>query len=1123
MSLDFSTLSIRLAATHSGIDSRLGKIFGNSQNASSRVHGITTALSWRSIELQCVAPGETAKDKTQLAAVRQAEFDLLTTWRPAGFERREILFSDDPDLSIIIARGCVASVDVAGDLQLLNELARSWSDTHPSTPKAAPQSKPKKSRLPKPPRVRLFVDLGHMSVVIANSASEDSATISLSSDGVSFGGTSHFDDHVGALHTAVASSGTSSPSSGEEYNSSSTSPADDQPTFGMTANLFAGVEPINLRLSLGTRNENTYKLAKIGRIQTKITSHIAGTHRTLESGVDDYRLLSNTLATDAEVLIDDGIKIELWHPEVISALIQLAGLKEPTVAHKADKPRKDPLDVLPSGLSVRLAVGAVSVFLGHQDLNPRNDSGLVRGIWLQTSVVLDYARFRTMKARGSSRHLSNLKMRDRLKLFKDVTSSAFDHTHKLEHRGAQAALFSLLLRDTAVKTVFNGDAFVEKGGTERDMPAPQPDAPQPEPADPEFVAWGWSGSKRREKAPRKLHLSHLPKAYLSPSNLITIPHVHFTGKVHRPLPDKGSQVQFYGRVELVHFVTHIADLYCLLLAVHTVQTISKAFKKPAVTEDSGVVLTDPAPKPTIPITFGLAVHKVWLHFYFPLQEQAFFALENVGLERGLDKNTFAKSDHVVLYIPSDTQPGMWDELGRIKRLALSIDQSHTVTASATAFRIRIPYAFIFSQLIFNINMTIKTTKLILHNLRMGTFSLVKKPLSEPPKKLPLIKIRVDLLHFEARDHPVENKINLANRVGLPEQKSRLDLDEMFEHKVSLLSEENDGRAHSNLTTAQSVTNDEARYRLDWHFSRNWVRRIRRAKAEQRRREEASHRRMLITRSKLPIPVLALEQTAPLFRFAFVGVDLTLAPPNKSRAELIKYMGDVSSPFKDDVQFSLMVPFHLTWTMTEAKVSLRDYPLPLLRILPGPGKAPGWHVTTLFIIAEELSDDDSTMFFPIEVVPEQSGHDLAEPLIVNIGKAIMPTKTYARPMIKVLSPDAMRLTWCNSYKPGISDLSRIFESLSNPPLDPSPKPGFWDKLRLAFHWRIIIDFAGSLRWFLKGSQDPYSITGFGAGFALVWRRNVCIEIGQPNSQRELVQVMSEELLISIPEYVEEAGA
>lgn len=52
--------------------------------------------------------------------------------------------------------------------------------------------------------------------------------------------------------------------------------------------------------------------------------------------------------------------------------------------------------------------------------------------------------------------------------------------------------------------------------------------------------------------------------------------------------------------------------------------------------------------------------------------------------------------------------------------------------------------------------------------------------------------------------------------------------------------------------------------------------------------------------------------------------------------------------------------------------------------------------------------------------------------------------------------------------------------------------------------------------MKGSQDPYAITGYGAGFALVWRHNVRWEICQPNAQRETIQVMAEELLVTIPE-------
>ena len=52
----------------------------------------------------------------------------------------------------------------------------------------------------------------------------------------------------------------------------------------------------------------------------------------------------------------------------------------------------------------------------------------------------------------------------------------------------------------------------------------------------------------------------------------------------------------------------------------------------------------------------------------------------------------------------------------------------------------------------------------------------------------------------------------------------------------------------------------------------------------------------------------------------------------------------------------------------------------------------------------------------------------------------------------------------------------------------------------------------------GSRNPYDIRGHGAGFALCWRGNPQLLIGQPNEAEELVQVISDSMLIIIPKYV-----
>lgn len=51
---------------------------------------------------------------------------------------------------------------------------------------------------------------------------------------------------------------------------------------------------------------------------------------------------------------------------------------------------------------------------------------------------------------------------------------------------------------------------------------------------------------------------------------------------------------------------------------------------------------------------------------------------------------------------------------------------------------------------------------------------------------------------------------------------------------------------------------------------------------------------------------------------------------------------------------------------------------------------------------------------------------------------------------------------------------------------------------------------------EGSRDPYEIHDNGAGFALCWQGKPEIRIGYENQQKDLVQVMSEGMLIAIPE-------
>lgn len=1064
LSLEFNRLQLKLSAASSASDPRLIENFGRNTSPHCAVRGVAAALEWTSIELQCIAPGDTPNERSQLLAVRQASFEVLTSWRPLGWQRQECLFKDDPNLALLIARGSVASLDGATDFQLLGELVQAWKQRQPPKPPRPLQTT--KRYMKAPPRIRLFLDIGNMSVVVANKASKDAATLSLAAEGMQIGSQSSY--HTRAWHDPFPSCepsthtsdthATAHSSDGDSSTLNLDSPLlDSNPlTTIMRGEAYVTVEPISLHLTLGTRNEETYRIATVGQLEGKATLDLQCKQATLEDGSEHYDLDWRTLLADASLGVEDGLKMELWNPEVIQSLMDMASMKEPT----DPSPASDPLTKLPPGVSLRLAVGIVSIFIGHPDLNPKCDLKLVHGVWMQTSLVFEYARYPDSRLKPYCRHVLDIEQRKQLRLFNDITSSAFAYSTKLGEKGADAALLSLLLRDTAVTSVYNGARFIKNGGIDGVIPSHADVEPPPANVDLEYLAWGWAGPKRR--TPNHIESAHAPKADLTPGSILRVPHILLTGKLERPDVNKESELHLSARMEHININAYMSDAYCILLAAHTLRRVNSAIRHPA--------LPPTAHEAKRRVHMAILVPTVWVRVFLPLKEQAFLSVSHLAFDKSSGKTPNASCEHALLHVQSGAIPGMWDELALIKNLNVAFDLPRAIVMNAVAARLRIPYAYILNQLILNINVAIKTTKLILHNMKSGHFALVKKPVSEQPKLVPNIQINVELMHLEGRDHPIENRLNLACRVGLLEQQARNKLDDMFEQKLNLIKvdDSDPNRPHNHLTAKFSVSANEARWRLDWYKSRNWVKRIKRAKEEQRRREAAMHEKMRLASSvDLPIPILPLEQTVPLMRLAFAGVNVSLAPPPLSRSEIIRYMGDVStSPFEDDARFSLMVPFELDWSLKEAKLTLRDYPLPILRIHPA-RNGPAWRVTTLFVIAEELSDDDSSLFIPVEILPERCGHEQAKPLRVQVAKAIMPVKTYARPKVQISSPHATDLTWCTSYSPGLHDMTRVFERLSSPPFDPSSKPGFWDKFRLQLHWRVSIDFVGACRLYLKG--------------------------------------------------------
>ena len=1111
LSIDIVDLSIQLSAADSSNNDRARNAFGTNPSPESKVRGVGFSLQWRSIALQCVAPGESNDDKSQLIAVRQAEFDGLTTWRPGGWTREELLFVNDPNLALIVGKGSMASIDVAGDVQLLDELTKAWHHSRPHGSSGGQASLGIPNEMDLPPRIRMVLQVGHAMVVLADGVSKHKTTLSLASDGMHFSCFTGFSDIIARRRDRTierslfkqeeelqqrreeAGGGTDyalppsmlKPQLRRHFNQPSAKLPDEY-AISMRLDAVLALEPMSLHMTLSGEkawDQKTYHLMSIGRIHGTVTGDILGRHQMLSDWCEKASLDMESLSCAVDLGVDSGIKVNLWETAVTNALVAMgqAHRRGPHVSQKQSD-REALMSRLLSGISARVSLGLVSVFIGDRDPNPHCPLNLIRGMWLQGTIILEYAYYTNKSQAMQYRHSLLAPRRVKLQLPEDITTQALAFFNHLHMNGGRAALIAVNLSSVAIKPIFNGQAFVESGGTH--MSHEKPPIPQAQGGD-HFVGWefrrpGPIVGRSSGRPSSDYSYSETSGADQAQESLLQLRHATINWLIRKPENDLEVEHKLTTRIRSVSITSNLSYLYCAILAGLAIRKIGTAWSKPNL---------DSRPRRTLNFSAEISIPFVVVQFALPLKERLYIYIGGLTISRLPDGRFRVGSDQMMFYVPSPRVQGSWEELVRIRRFEMAVSKPSSppkVESSADAFRIRIPVAYHLSNLILNITVAAKALKLLVSYLGGEEFSIIHKPGPEQPKNIPDLSFNIAHVSFEAEDDPIESNLNLIWRAGLVEQETRNALEDAFEQKVQILQDSLDnessangdlGRVHGQLhsprlTRKQAVPLVEARYRLDWWHSRAWIRRIRAAKQEQRRREATAvkYTQNIGAELKLPINIAPSSLAAPLFRAALDGVKLSVCDLGMKRSELIKYMGDLSSPFNAETEFSLMIPLNLSWSMDSVAVRMRDYPLPLIRVPPvESGDRPTWHVETPFIIAEELRGDDSSMFIPCNIIPEGCGASEAAPLTVQIAKTIMPVKTYTRPVVKVTTEGTTEFTWGNSYQPAIQDFMRVVESLTSTPRDPSPKLGFWDKFRLILHWRVVVDFTGLVHLHLKGEH------------------------------------------------------
>ncbi|PGH10506.1 hypothetical protein AJ79_05434 [Helicocarpus griseus UAMH5409] len=276
-------------------------------------------------------------------------------------------------------------------------------------------------------------------------------------------------------------------------------------------------------------------------------------------------------------------------------------------------------------------------------------------------------------------------------------------------------------------------------------------------------------------------------------------------------------------------------------------------------------------------------------------------------------------------------------------------------------------------------------------------------------------------------------------------------------------------------------------------------------------------------------ILSVPNRPAILAVTISDVLLVIDKPSFPINEYPHFLHRIGKDMPLDMKYSLLAPMNIQLDMGEARANLRDYPLDLLHIpalRPGQSpRLPSWSLRTDVVIAEEFRDYESSRHVMVNIVPPSEGVDgVVHPgFSIDVRRTVSPVKTYSDAIVEINTSLPTSISWGMSYQPVIQDMMKIIEGFSKPEIDPSERVGFWDKIRLSFHSRINVVWKGDgdVHFRLKGSRDPYVVTGFGAGFVMCWRKDVQWDIHTKDDPREFMTVTSGEYVLAIPDYSHQA--
>ncbi|KAN0066097.1 Protein SABRE [Thecaphora frezii] len=844
------------------------------------------------------------------------------------------------------------------------------------------------------------------------------------------------------------------------------------------------------------------------------------------------------------------------------------------------------IDRLPGGLTVYLSVGSAIAHLGGTDpqCDPQLSRGIgleSRRIVLEYSAATE-VRTNALQTKGGWGSRSALELPQDLRL--QAVSLLGRHRKAALARITffETGLFPILDAVQAMQQHMEGtanDTFAHAKDPKQRARSPSNrdgTASAKDPSSDVFsnAMWDFHGAdselyQTRRKCPRFRQQDR--------SNFIFwMPVSAFKATVRPPrsgAPSPGQQAEEEVTItsedsKLLSFKLDLLHTYCLLLTVSTLRDLvvrrQHKDRSERKRDANSPKSDDKGPRPKPAVGLHISFNDVHISVTLPQEVHLFLRVRRLELKKSEAKGLSVAVESVLVAVesPKAEDHELWEPALRLRDFKIlaprvASDAKERIEVNGDSAAILIPFGYQVNRIIDNASVAFKATKQLAHQFLSGRRDSIITPIAEEPKHLPDISLHVRILVVSAQDDPFETRLNIIWRAGYDENRAREEREAAFQAKVAEMladqrsksmtsfnvgsvesfvgansSESDSLGSHSvygfNDAQTTSASIEEARNALDAYNSSSWTRRCRNAKAEQARRQDAATRRLsgrLPVRldDDLPIRLAPTSKSAPLFRSSMFDLAIDLGEPVQFEGDKLRdFIHEQGGGIPRDTAFSLLVPIRLRWRMKEWRISLRDYPMPLLHVPPPDAAQPealsSWDLEADFVVAEQLGGPESIRHVPAVVVPAATGHPDAVEYGIMVPKVAMPVKLYGSPRISIQTSYPTRLVWGQSLQPAIQDAVRVFDAITSPPHDPSPKLGFWDKIPLVMHGRVLIEFKGEgdFNLHLKGSRDPYQITGQAAGWVKCWRSGVRIRIGYPNDDAEFFQILSHEFLLAVPD-------